>query len=178
MLSQYRFELMRNSINESFKINNTALQERSTMGVFTFRFLLLIFIVTQTSLSGQTFFKQSYDVVGDMFTKGLHTNTLDGGFIILTRSSQAFSTIRYFTIFKTEMDGDLEWSKRFIAPGNCTISNIVQSPDSGYFFCFVELNFAFKYYVVKLDKLGNLLFCKSITPPPNYLIAYDPQCVA
>lgn len=143
------------------------------------RIIYIFALLSLLRLNAQAPFKQSYDVVGDAFTKAYHTNTLDGGMILLTRSTNTFVTpTKWFTIFKTFPNGDLQWSQRFVQPGNCNISNIVQLPDSGYFFCFVELNFPEKYYITKLDKNGILVYCTSLTPPPNYIIAFDPQCIS
>lgn len=137
----------------------------------------LLLCCSVVKLSAQSAFKQSYDIVGDAFTKAYHTNTFDGGMVILGRSSNAMGG-QYFTIFKTDANGDLQWSQRFLQPGNCNISNLVQLSDSSYFFCFVELNYPEKYYITKLDVAGNLVYCKSLSPPPNYIIAFDPTCIA
>jgi hypothetical protein len=136
--------------------------------------LLIFFSVI---IHAQSPFKQTYDVVGDLFSKGYHTNTLDGGMMLITKSTY-WQGGQYFTLFKTDSYGDLQWSKRFVQPGNCNVSNIVQLPDSSYFFCFVELNFPEKYYITHLDKYGVLIYCRSLTPPPNYIVAFDPYCIA
>lgn len=137
---------------------------------------ITIFCLFTFTVHAQTPFKQSYDVVGDLFSKAYHSNTLDGGMILITKSN-FWQGGRYFTIFKTFANGDLQWSKRYEQPGNCNVSNIVQLPDSSYFFCFVELNFPEKYYITHLDKFGALIYCRSLTPPPNYIVAFDPYCV-
>lgn len=140
--------------------------------------LFFIFILLSTAYESRAqSFKQLYDVVGDNFSKAYHSNTLDGGMILITKSN-FWQGGRYFTIFKTLANGDLQWSKRYEQPGNCNVSNIVQLPDSSYFFCFVELNFPEKYYISHLDKFGALIYCRSLTPPPNYIVAFDPYCIA
>ena len=140
-------------------------------------FVWITLVFLSLEMKAQAPFKQSYDITGDAFTKAYHCNTLDSGMILLTRSSNVTGG-QYFTIFKTTANGNLQWSQRFVQPGNCNISNIVQLPDSGYFFCFVELNFPEKYYLTRLDKNGNLVYCTSLTPPPNYIVAFDPQCLS
>lgn len=143
------------------------------------RIICIVLVFAFHNANAQAPFKQSYDVVGDAFTKAYHTNTLDGGMILITRSTNPFVTpTKWFTLFKTFPNGDLQWSRRFKQPGNCGLSNIVQLPDSSYFFCFVELNYPEKYYITKLDPSGNLIYCRSLTPPPNFIVAFDPQCIS
>jgi hypothetical protein len=139
-------------------------------------FLLWVLCLSLGTVTGQNIFKQSYDVPGDNFTKGIHTNTLDGGMILISRAANINGS-RYFTIFKTFSNGDVQWSQRFEQPGNCNVSNIVQLPDSSYFFCFVELNYPEKYYITHLDKNGALIYCRSLTPPPDFIVAFDPYCI-
>lgn len=138
---------------------------------------LILLLLSALTVKAQGPFKQYYDVTGDVFTKGLHSNTRDSGMILITRSTNVTGT-KYFTVFKTLANGDVQWSSRFIQPGNCGVSNIVELADSGFFFCFVELNYPEKYYITKLDRYGNLVYCRSLTPPPNFIVAFDPQCIA
>lgn len=141
--------------------------------------LVLVFVLVPgvPAAHAQALFKQSYNVPGDAFMKGMHTNTLDGGMVLITRSNNSNGS-QYFTVFKTLANGDVQWTQRFLQPGNCITSNIVQLPDSSYFFCFVELNYPEKYYITHLGKTGVLLYCKSLSPPGDFILAFDPQCIA
>lgn len=122
-------------------------------------------------------YKEEIDIPGETTWQSAHITTYDGGSMVLTCTGN-ITNQTYLTFIKTSASGTIQWNKRF-GPVLPSFKSVVQSPDSGYFLCYVDAGtLNQKYHVLKLDKYGTVVFSNELSPPINYDITGIPDIIA
>lgn len=131
-----------------------------------------ILAITSVTIQAQTIYRTvEFDFPSQTGYNTAHVTTFDGGAAILCWTYSA--TTSYFSIIKTQSNGGIQWSRRINAV-SADFENIVQCPDSGYFFCYANYSEPCTFEALKYDKNGNLVFCKRIDAPSGYVLGYNP----
>lgn len=143
-----------------------------------FRTLVALLFISFHQLNGQApIYKEEIDIPGESTWQSAHITTYDGGSMVLTCTGN-ITNQTYLTFIKTSASGTIQWNKRF-GPVVPSFKNVVQSPDSGYFVCYVDAgNFNQKYHVLKLDKYGTVVFSNEMSHPGNFGITGLPDVIA
>lgn len=95
---------------------------------------------------------------------------MDGGSTLMATT---FNTLpsRNITLVKLDSSGGVQWHKRF-GPGNLHAIEIVQTPDSGYFFTAMDWNNNNNAVYTKVDKNGTVVFTLKYPLPSPFSQTY------
>lgn len=140
------------------------------------RFLSFVVLLFASSafpahVQAQTLFTEKLIGFSGLGTNNFsHISTLDGGSLLFGTSNTIFTQA---TMIKLDAAGNMMWQKSLDSV-SMSAKNIVQSPvDSSYFFCGMTvdmINDEIYYSIVKIDKLGNIIFMRKLWMPPSYYI--------
>lgn len=138
----------------------------------------ILAVVSVTTHAQVSPYKKVVNIPGNYPWGSVHITTYDGGSMLLTATNDTITTQNYLTFVKTTATGTIQWHKRF-GPVIASFKNFVQSPDSGYFVCYVDAGVGVSTYeVLKLDKYGNLVFHHELQHPGNMSIVGIPEVLA
>lgn len=134
------------------------------------RLLFLSLLFCGLSVHAQNPFRKEYQVNGYHSGNTMFTKTLDRGILLLANLESATLTY-YFNVVKTDSAGNVQWVRTF-GPVEGWPKKIHTTPDSGFVFCYADLNSPQGYRLVKLNKNGALVFSQLVTPPSPWFIPY------
>ncbi len=127
--------------------------------------------------TAQTMFSRDYDSPGEACNHATHVQTPDGGMVFLAQMFALSGPSQTAIVFRTDDVGNLQWELHIPVQSNVQdLSNIVQSPDSSYFFASYE--FAGVFSIFLIDASGTLIFDNTVNIPVGYLNMAAPVVLA
>lgn len=138
------------------------------MIIRVFFIVLLASYFIQTTLVAQVVqYREQIDVNGEVFDNIDHISTMDRGNLLLVTTHDVINA--YLTLVKLDSSGTFQWYKRLGQP-NLLGQEIVQCPDSGYFFTAIDVDNDRNVYG-KVNKNGAVIFSRTYFLPATYSTA-------
>jgi hypothetical protein len=121
------------------------------------------FYLVKTDASGNLLWNKTFGGSGNEYAY-LVQQTSDGGYIIAGNTNSFGAGGDDFYLVKTDVNGNLSWSKTYGGSGNDWAYSVKQASDGGYIIAGTTFSFGAgnnDFYLVRTDGSGNLLWNKT-----------------
>lgn len=129
----------------------------------------VICFLCELNCSAQLVFQKAY---GEYFEYGsIVHQTIDGGYIILGGTNTYGAGMEDFYLVKTDMNGEVLWTKTFGSFQDDYGYDLKQTSDSGYVLLGISLGFGGYWargYIVKTNATGDTLWTRTYSGPNSY----------
>lgn len=122
------------------------------------------FYLIKTDSMGNVLWNKTY---GSLFKNlcNYMIQASDGGFVLFGISDTGNSTVKVFLVIKTDLSGNIQWSKTYATCYQDTYNSIQQTTDGGYVFVGEKLmagSLDVNIALIKIDSVGNIEWSKTI----------------
>lgn len=118
------------------------------------------FYLTKTDSAGNLNWSQTYGGPGDDFAYSI-VKTSDGGYALAGYTSSSGAGYYDFYLVKTDLAGNMQWSKTYGGTGDDEARSLIQTSDGGYALAGWTDSFGvsgYAFYLVKTDSSGNMIW--------------------
>lgn len=141
-----------------------------------FTFLVILLTVCEQA-DAQPMFNRDYNSPGQACAWATHVQTQDGGMALLAHMFDISGPTQAAVVYRTDAIGNLQWETHIsLSAGIQSLSNLVRSPDSSYFFVSNEYGPGYNAYLVNAS--GSVVFANAITVPAPWFNLATPVCFA
>ncbi len=141
--------------------------------------LLTAILIIAAKLTAQPLpYEKRYTPINETVYDADHIVTKDSGFAMLFHTVNNTTYDEFIYLIKLSPGGQLQWLRKY-GGHQVSIGTLVQSADSGFFWCTLLYDSTLTgYNVMKTDAQGNLQWSKRLDMPPGYDVSSIVQCVA
>jgi hypothetical protein len=118
------------------------------------------FYLIKSNSAGSTNWTKTYGGAGDDLAYSL-IQTSDGGYALAGYTSSSGAGYYDFYLVKTDLSGNLQWSKTYGGAGDDEAHSVIQTSDGGYALAGWTDSFGgsgYDFYLVKTDPSGSMLW--------------------